>query len=351
MTLTCDELFARLDLDPSTQRWPDVTGVNTLWDATESDLCFAETADQQSAAAASKAAVVLVPLDFPDTPGARLARVNEPRRVFFAIAETFQADADFSGIHADACIDHGARLGTGVIVAPGAVIAANVSVGNGTYVGPGVYLGPGVTVGCDCCFHSNVSVQRETMIGDRCTIHSGTNIGGDGFGYQWDGTEHRKVPQLGRVVIEDDVEIGCNVCIDRATLGTTRIGRGSKIDNLVQVAHNVDIGEHVILVSQCGIAGSTRIGGGTVVAGQAAISDHLEVGAGARIGGQAGVTKNVASGETITGTPARSLSRTLREHAALGRLPEMARQLKRQQRLIEALEAQLARLEHSQDAD
>lgn len=351
MTLTCDELFARLDLDPPTEPWPDVTGVNTLGDATGADLCFAESADQHTAAAASEAAVVLVPLDFPDAPGTRLARVPDPRRVFFRIAEIFRATADFRGIHRDACIDDSARLGTGVTVAPGAVIAAEVRVGNDSYVGPGVYLGPGTTIGRDCRLHSNVSVQRDTRIGDRCTIHSGTSIGGDGFGYQWDGKEHRKVPQLGRVEIGDDVEIGCNVCVDRATLGTTRIGGGSKIDNLVQVAHNVDIGEHVILISQCGVAGSTRIGGGTLVAGQAAISDHLKIGAGARIGGQAGVTKDVGPGETITGTPARSLSRTLREHAALGRLPEMARQLKHQQRLIGALEARLAQLEQNDNAN
>ena len=350
MILTCDELCARLRFEPPAERWSDVTGVSTLRDATGSDLCFAESADQHTAVVASDAAMVLVPLDSPDAPGARLARVLEPRSVFFALAETFQPRPDFRGVHCDASIDGSAALGADVTVAPGAVIAAGVTVGEGSYIGPGVYLGPGVTVGRDCRIHANVSVQRETTVGDRCTIHSGTSIGGDGFGFYWDGEAHRKVPQLGRVVIEDDVDIGCNVCVDRATLGVTRIGRGSKIDNLVQVAHNVDIREHVILVSQCGVAGSTRIGSGTVVAGQAAISDHLEIGAGARIGGQAGVTKNVDPGAAVTGTPARALSRTLREQAALGRLPEMARELKRQQRRIEVLEARLAQLERGDAA-
>ncbi len=345
MPLTCDELCARFDLVPPTVPWPNVTGVNTFEEANESDLCFAESTDQHAAVMASDAALVLVPMDFPDTPTTRIARVHEPRRVFFAIAETFQPPSDFSGIATDAHIDVDALIGNDVTVAPGAVIAADVKVGDGSYIGPGVYLGPEVMVGRDCQIHANVSVQRGTAVGDRCIIHPGTGIGGDGFGFQWDGKAHRKVPQLGRVVIEDDVEIGCNVCVDRATLGVTRIGRGSKIDNLIQVAHNVDIGEHVILVSQCGVAGSTRIGAGTVVAGQAAISDHLEIGAGARIGGQAGVTRNVDPGQAITGTPARALSRTLREQAALGRLPEMSRQLKRQQRLIDALEARLALLE------
>jgi UDP-3-O-[3-hydroxymyristoyl] glucosamine N-acyltransferase len=225
------------------------------------------------------------------------------------------------------------------------VIAAGARVADGAYIGPCVYLAPGASVGRGSRLHSNVSVQRDCQVGERCTIHPGTSIGGDGFGYQWDGSSHRKVPQLGRVVIEDDVEIGCNVCVDRATLGVTTVGRGSRIDNLVQVAHNVEVGEHVILVSQCGVAGSTRIGSGTIVAGQAAISDHLTIGPGARVGGQAGVTRDVAGGDAVTGTPARAVRRTRREQAALGRVPEMSRQLDRQRRLIEELQERLARLE------
>ena len=326
-----------------------MTGVGTVAEASGSDLCFIESADQWQSVAASPAAV-LVPRDCPPLPGVRALRVDDPRAAFFAIAELFQPALDYQGIHADACIDPDAVLGDGVTVAPGAVIAAGASVGDGTYIGPCVFLAPGVRVGRDCRIFANVSVQRDTVIGERCTIHPGSSIGGDGFGYQWDGASHRKVPQLGRVIIEDDVEIGCNVCVDRATLGATRIGTGSRIDNLVQVAHNVDVGEHVILVSQCGVAGSSRIGTGSIVAGQAAISDHLTVGAGARIGGQAGITRDVAPGAAVTGTPARALKRTMREQAALGRLPELARTVKRQERLIEELMARLEKLEGGRDS-
>jgi UDP-3-O-[3-hydroxymyristoyl] glucosamine N-acyltransferase len=345
MTLTCAELCRRLDLEAPATPWADISGVATLAEAGGGDLCFAESADQHEAVAASAAAAVLVPMDFPDTAAPNLIRTDQPRRAFFVIAETFRPPPDYTGIHADASIHPDARLGQGVTVAPGAVLAAGVRVGDGSVIGPNVYLGPDVEVGRDCVLHANVSVQRGTRIGDRCVIHAGTSLGGDGFGYQWDGSGHRKVPQLGRVVIEDDCELGCNVCVDRATLGTTLVGRGSKIDNLVQIAHNVRLGEHVIMVAQSGIAGSTRIGSGCIVAGQAAISDHLDIGAGARIGGQAGVTNDVAAGAAVTGTPARPVNRSLREQAALGRLPDLLKQVKRQQRLIEALEARLARLE------
>ncbi len=345
LTLTCDEICDRLELVPPADPWPDVTGVSTLAEATVSDLCFVESADQYDAVMGAEGAMVLAPHDFPEVAGARMLRVAHPRKAFFSIADYFQMPPDYSGIHSGASIDSGATLGTDVTVAPGAVIAAGVSVADGSYIGPGVYLGPGVQIGHHCRIHANVSVQRGCAIGDRCIIHSGTCIGSDGFGYEWDGSGHRKIPQLGQVVIGSDVEIGCNVCVDRATLGITRIGNGSKIDNLVQVAHNVDIGEHVVLVSQCGVAGSARIGAGSIVAGQAAISDHLIIGPGARIGGQAGVTKDVGAGHLFTGTPARPLSRHLREQAALGRLPELLREMKRQQRRIDALEARLPPLE------
>ena len=345
MRISCDELCRRLNVSPPAKPRPDVTGVATLSDATVGDLCFVETHDRQEDVAASAAAIVLAPLDFPEPVPDSIIRVSEPRRAFFQISESFLPPPDYSGIHATASIDPSAVLAEGATVAPGAVLAAGVRVAQGSVIGPNAYLGPGVEVGRDSIVHANASIQRGTRIGDRCVIHAGASIGGDGFGYQWDGSGHRKVPQLGRVVIEDDCEIGCNVCVDRATLGTTVVGGGTKVDNLVQIAHNVRLGEHVIMVAQSGIAGSTRVGTGCIIAGQAAITDHLDIGAGARIGGQAGVTNDVAAGQAVTGTPARPVGRTLREQAALGRLPALIKQVNRQQRIIEALEARLAAIE------
>jgi UDP-3-O-[3-hydroxymyristoyl] glucosamine N-acyltransferase len=202
-----------------------------------------------------------------------------------------------------------------------------------------------VSIGADCRIGPNVSLMPGVSLADRCTLHAGVTVGGDGFGFVWAGDHHHKVPQLGTVVIEDDVEIGCNSCVDRATFGVTRIGRGTKIDNLVQVAHNADIGEHCILVAQAGLAGSVTLGRGAMLSGQVAVTDHVSVGAGARIGGQSGVTGDVAAGETLFGTPARPLKRTLREQAALGRLPDLLKTVERQEAAIEALTARLAALE------
>jgi UDP-3-O-[3-hydroxymyristoyl] glucosamine N-acyltransferase len=206
-------------------------------------------------------------------------------------------------------------------------------------------VGPGVTLGADCLIEANVTLHRDSSLGAHCLVHSGTVIGSDGFGFAWDGRGHRKIPQLGRVVIEDDVDIGCNCCVDRATLGVTRIRRGARIDNLVQVAHNTDIGEHVILVSQAGVAGSSSVGAGTVIAGQVAVSDHVKVGAGARIGGQSGVTKDVPAGAAVFGTPARPMKDTLRELASLAQLPSLLKQIKRQEQELQDLRERLDALE------
>ena len=350
MVLHLADLYALLP-DAVPDAAPDVArricGVNTLELAGETDLCFAEGPEQAAAIRGSRAGAVLVPEDFPELNGPLLIRTPAPRRNFFRIAERFTPGPEISGSHPSAVIDPSAILGPGVAVGPRAVIAASVRVGDRSTVGAGCYLGPGVGLGTDCVIEPNVTIQRGCQLGDRCIVHSGAVIGGDGFGFNWDGTGHRKVPQLGQVVIEDDVDIGCNSCVDRATLGETRIRRGTKIDNLVQVAHNTDIGAHVILVSQAGVAGSSRVGTGAVIAGQVAISDHVEVGAGARVGGQSGVTKDVPPGTTVFGTPARPMKDTLRELAALAQLPALLKKIKSQNRELASLRERLEALEQN----
>jgi UDP-3-O-[3-hydroxymyristoyl] glucosamine N-acyltransferase len=353
MVLDLAELTALVpDAVPSSKPCAPVQirGVNVLELAGDTDLCFAEDATQATAVQSSRAAAVLVPSDFPDLEGGLLIRCPEPRRSFFRIAERFAPEPDISGIHPSAVIDPGAVLGEGVAVGPNAVIAAGARIGDRCRIGAGCYLGPGVTLGADCVIEPNVTIQRDSRLGDRCILHPGAVIGGDGFGFAWDGTGHRKVPQLGRVVIEDDVDIGCNSCVDRATLGETRIRRGTKIDNLVQVAHNTDIGAHVILVSQAGVAGSSTVGTGAIIAGQVAISDHVAVGAGARVGGQSGVTKDVPAGAAVFGTPARPMKDTLRELGALAQLPALLKQIKSQQREVARLAERLEALERRPSA-
>jgi len=349
MMLSFDELSGLVGAEPAephSSRAAGLTGVNTLPLAGPSDLCFAEHTDQLDAVRASRAGAVIVPEDFPPAANTQLVRTADPRRRFFEIAQRFVPDASAEGgVHPSAVVDPSAALGAGVTVGPNAVIAGGARVGQGTVVGAGTVLEAGVCVGDRCLIESNVTIQRDSEIGNRCILHSGTVIGGDGFGFEWDGSAHRKIPQLGRVVIEDDVEIGCNCCVDRATLGETRIERGTKIDNLVQIGHNTTIGPHVILVSQAGVAGSSRLGAGVIVAGQVAISDHLNIGAGARLGGQAGVTKDVPAGATMFGTPARPMKDTLRELAALAQLPALARQMKRWGKELNAIQERVTAIE------
>ena len=346
MTLDLQRLSAALTAAASDAVLPEclpasISGVADLAAASPTDLCFAEQADQAEAVAASAAIVLLVPTDFPDMPGKVLIRCVGPRRAFFAVAALFVPPPPPPGVDPGAHVHPSATLGEDVSIGTGAAIGAAAVIGARCVIAGGAQIGADVQIGDDCVLEPNVTVMHGSRIGRGCTLRAGAVIGSDGFGFAWDGERHRKVPQLGRVVLEDEVDIGCNSCVDRATLGETRVRRGTKVDNLVQIAHNTDIGEHVILVSQSGVAGSSRLGTGVVVAGQVAVSDHVTVGAGARIGGQSGVTKDVAAGATVFGTPARDMKQALRELGALAQLPELLRRVKRQERELAALRQHL----------
>jgi UDP-3-O-[3-hydroxymyristoyl] glucosamine N-acyltransferase len=191
-----------------------------------------------------------------------------------------------------------------------------------------VFIGENVTVGDNCLFYPGVKIMADCKIGDNVILHPGVVIGSDGFGYAWSGTEHKKIQQIGWVEIDDDVEIGSNTTVDRGALGPTRIGRGTKIDNLVQVAHNVEIGAYSIVVSQVGISGSTKVGNGVIIAGQAGLIGHLEIGDKAIIGAQAGVSKSVPPGKAVLGSPARDIMEEKRITTIQKRLPELLKRIK-----------------------
>ena len=237
------------------------------------------------------------------------------------------------GVSPGAHVDRRARLAKDVSVAAGATIEAHARLGARTVVGAGAFIGADVEIGEDCVLHPLAAILERCKIGARCILHSGAVVGSDGFGYVWDGSGHRKIPQLGIVRVEDDVEIGANAAIDRATFGETVIGRGTKIDNLVQIGHNVVVGEHAVLCGQAGIAGSSRIGRGAVLAGQVGISDHAEIGDGATVTGQGGIVRGgvVPPGSVVSGMPAAPHREFLRRAAWIARLPELARR-------VEALE-------------
>ena len=249
-------------------------------------------------------------------------RTREPYRAFVAVARSMFPVAlrpsslfEAKGIAPGAFVHDTARLESGVIVDPGAVIGPGAEIGSGTLIGSAAVIGPGVRIGRDCAIGAGTTVVHA-LIGDRVVIHPGTRIGQDGYGYL-PGAKHQKVPQLGRVIIQDDVEIGANSTIDRGGLRDTVIGEGTKIDNLVQIGHNVQIGRHCILVSQVGVSGSVTIGDYAVLGGQVGVADHIEIGEGAELAAQSGVMTDVPAGARWAGAPAMPIKEFFRQTVLL----------------------------------
>ncbi len=242
------------------------------------------------------------------------------------------------GVLAGAQVHPGARLGEGVTIHPGCVVCENVAIGNNTTLHPGVVLYEGVSVGDDCTLHANAVVREKCRLGNRVILQPGAIIGSDGFGYAPDGRQYVKIPQVGIVDIGDDVEIGAATCIDRAALGVTRIGRGTKIDNLAQIAHNVVVGEDTIIVAQVGIAGSTRIGNHCTFGGQAGVGGHISIGDDVTIAARGGVAGSVADGQILSGTPVMPHKEWLKASMIFPKLPEIKRDVQQLKKQLAALE-------------
>jgi UDP-3-O-[3-hydroxymyristoyl] glucosamine N-acyltransferase len=256
--------------------------------------------------------------------------VNDPHVALRSVLlEINPASVPSPGIHPTAVIAPSATVDPQATVGPFAVVGEETEIGARTVVGAHVVIGSGCCLGRDVVLHPHVTLYERVTVLDRAIIHSGARIGKDGFGYVWQDGGHRKIPQIGGCIVEEDVEIGANVCVDRGSIGDTVIGAGTKIDNLVQLGHNVRLGKHVILVSQVGISGSTSIGDGAVLGGQAGVGGHLTIGPGARIGAQGGVTADVPGGESYSGYPARPHRDALRVQAATFKLPDLLRRFKR----------------------
>jgi UDP-3-O-[3-hydroxymyristoyl] glucosamine N-acyltransferase len=316
----------------------EIQGFASLESAGPGDLSFLTAPRHLDAARRSAAAALIAPPDL-DLAGRPAIRVPQPYAAIAAVLPLFFPEpAAAPGIHPTAHVSDSARVSEEAAVGAFTVVAERSVVEAGAVLHPHVFVGPDCHIGEGTVLHPHVVLRARVVVGRRVIVHPGSVLGADGFGYVFEGQAHRKIPQVGRLVVEDDVEIGANTTVDRATLGETVIGRGTKIDNLVQIGHNTVIGADTIIVAQAGIAGSCRIGRSVVLAGQAGIADHVTVGEGARIGSQAGVHRDVPAGAGMIGTPAMPGDAGLRALAAIGRLPELLRDLRTLGRRVEALE-------------
>ena len=265
--------------------------------------------------------------------------VDYPRLAFFHLLTLSGRPLPISpGIHPTAIIDESARIGDGVSIGPYVVVERGADIGARTKIFPFTYIGEGCIVGEDSTIFTHVVMYQDVSLGARCIVHSGVVLGADGFGFMWDGTKQVKIPQVGRVQVGDDSELGANTAIDRATAGVTTIGRGTKLDNLVQVGHNVKIGEDSVIAGQTAIGGSTNIGSRTSIGGQTAISDHVEIGDDVMVGGSSAVPSDLAGPGQYFGRPAIPATEGLRAMNAVGKLPKILSRLR-------ALEAKVKELE------
>ena len=267
-------------------------------------------------------------------------RAANPQLAFVRATEIFHpAVRPSPGVHPTASIAPTARLGRNVSVGAGSVVGEGADIGDGTVVHPLVSIYPRAKIGADCILHSHVSLREGVKLGDRVILHNGVVIGGDGYGYiKGDDGRYVKIPQIGTVVIEDDVEIGANSAVDRAALGETVIRRGTKIDNLVTVAHNVEIGENVLLVAQAGVAGSSKVGRNSILSGQVGVPDHIEIGENVIIAAKTGVTNNIPSGSFVSGSPHLDVRIWRKFWACAPQLYDLIKDVKKLRARVEVLE-------------
>ena len=331
-------LGCRLDGDGAIE----ITRVATLDQAGAGDVTFLANPRYTEAAQQTKASAIILSEDAPPAPCAML-RSTHPYRAFAdAVALLGRNERPPDGVHPTAVVAPDARVGCGVSIGAFVVVGAAADIGDRVVLHPHVVIGPGTRIGEDSILHTRVSVRERSVLGSRVVVQDGAVIGSDGYGFVTDSNGvHHKIPQQSIVVIEDDVEIGANTTIDRPAVGETRIGRGTKIDNLVQIGHGVTVGEHVLLVAQVAIAGSTTIGNHVVLAGQVGVVGHITIGDRARVTAQSGITNSIEPGALVSGYPGIDNREWLKASAIFRHLPDMRRQLKDLQARLEALEARL----------
>lgn len=322
-----------------------IGGVAGIREALPGDITFIANARYDAYLDETRASAVICSRE-PRQARLPLLLVDNPYLAFQRVVRIFRPDQDRPGpgVHPTAVVSPGAVLGHEVSIGPHCVVETGARLGDRAVIMAGCYVGPRVEIGDDSLLYPRVSVREDCVLGARVILHSGVVIGSDGFGFAFDSGRYHKVPQVGNVVIGDDVEIGANTTVDRATTHSTRIGDGTKIDNLVQIGHNVVIGRHCIVVAQVGISGSTELEDYVTMGGQAGVIGHVRIGHGAMIGARSGVTKSVPAETVVAGYPAMQHSLWKRIQAFIQRLPELARRTK-------ALEERVGKLEHQDEEE
>jgi len=338
ISLTLADLADRLGAELVGNGERLVEGIRPLDLAGPEHLSFLHNPKYLAQAAESRAGVILVH-GADQLPGRDLLVIDQPYLAVAKALEIFHPQPQAEpGVHPRAVVADDLELGEGASVGPLVAVGRGVSIGDRTVIGAGCVVGNGVKIGEDCVLHPRAVVEDGCCLGDRCILQSGVVIGSDGYGFATVDGVHHKIPQVGIVVLEDDVEIQANTTIDRATRGATRIGRGTKIDNLVQLAHNVEIGEHCLLVSQVGISGSTKIGNHSIFAGQAGAAGHLDIGDRAMVGARAAVMKSVPDDSVLAGFPARPQREWMKAQAALARIDGLRKKVLELERRLREME-------------
>jgi len=317
-----------------------IHGIAALESAKEGDLAFLSNPKYKAAVKDCAASLILLPLDFDGEPprGQRWLFVDDPSVALTGLCrhvEMLLWPKPVAGIHPSAVVDPMAKVSPSVHIGPLCVIEAGAEIGENTVIEASAFVGRGAQIGPDCWLMPRTVVGALCVLGRRVKLQPGVIIGGDGFGYNTVEGRHEKIPQLGNVVLEDDVEIGAGCTIDRARFSRTLIGEGTKLDNLVHIGHNVVIGKHCLIVAQVGISGSAVVGDNVIIGGQAGLNGHIKVGDGAKIGGQTGVTRDVAAGVTVWGTPAFPMIAAMKVGLLQERIPELFRRVGKLESLLE----------------
>lgn len=323
----------------------EVHTVTKIEEGKEGALAFMANPKYEKYIYDSKASIILVNKDFnPQKPvSATLIKVENAYEAFASLLDLYQqSKPQKTGIRERASIHESAALGTDIYIGEYSVIEQGVRIGDNCKIYPQVYIGDGVEIGNNTIIYPGVKIYEGCKIGNNCILHSGTVIGADGFGFAPSAdNNYKKIPQIGNVILQDEVEIGANTCIDRATMGATVIHKGVKLDNLIQIAHNVEVGENTVMAAQTGIAGSTRIGKRNMFAAQVGIVGHIEIGDEVKIGGQTGVNKNVKDKEVIQGSPALPYRNYWKSYLVFSKLPEMRKEVNQLERDIKELKEKL----------